>query len=194
VLKLIFVLIIFVAAHIKVANHVEMVVVDIDNFFCVLVNKCVRYRPAHPTNVLIIDRAAIVGVMLLSGPNEWVMSRGIHVVSNFAFYDTDIVPIAFPQEWDTTFNGLGLFDRDHDFVVTWSVERDGGAARSDGPQNWYAIVPLLEPKLFFFQILKIGTYGDGHGQEVKAWTKVGEAPTTASRRQGEENESNDKVG
>ncbi len=193
-LKLILVLIRFVAAHIKVANHVEVIVVNIDNFFGVPVKECVWYRPANPTNILVIDRAAIVGVMLLSWSDERVMPRRIHVVSNFAFYDPNVVPIAFPQERYATFNGLGLFERDHDFVVTWGVERYGWSAGSDWSQNRYAIVPLFEPKLLFFQILEVWTYRDGHSQEVEAHSKVGEAPSTASRRQSQEDEPNKKVG
>ena len=56
-----------------------------------------RYGPANAADVFVVNRAFIVSMMLLSGADERVDARRIHIVRNQLLYDPHVVAIALPK-------------------------------------------------------------------------------------------------
>ena len=52
-------------ARVDVAHHVEVVVVDIDDFARIFVDQRVRNRPADALDFGVVNRALVVGMVLL---------------------------------------------------------------------------------------------------------------------------------
>ena len=93
-----------VLSKIDVANHMEVIVVDVDNFNRVVVDQSVWEGPADNASFGVIDCAFVVSVVQLSGSDKRNDSRRIDVVGDFFLDHGHIVSLNLVQEWDTTLN------------------------------------------------------------------------------------------
>ena len=71
--------------------------VDVDDFFSFFIAQRVRYGPANAANILVVDSAFVMGVMLLRRPNERINARRIDVVGYQLLNNANIVSVAFPH-------------------------------------------------------------------------------------------------
>ena len=71
-----------VRTGVDVADHVQVVMVDVDDFFGLFVPQRVRHGPADAANVFVVDRAFVVSVMLLRRADERIHARRIDVVGD----------------------------------------------------------------------------------------------------------------
>ncbi len=133
---------------VDISDHVQVVVVNIDHLTSIFVAKRVRHWPANPANVLVVDRALVVSVMLLRRADQRVDPRRIEVVSNFFLNNANVVTTVFVQERYTPLNGPRFLERPNHFVVARWIER-GDFTTGDRAQNWHAFVPFVVPELVF---------------------------------------------
>ena len=56
------------SAGVDIAHHMEVVMVDINHFSRIFVRHRMRQRPANALDFGIVNRALVVGVVLLHGP------------------------------------------------------------------------------------------------------------------------------
>src|SRR4051812_37731849 len=136
-----------VAAGVDVSDHVQVVMVDVDDFFGLFIAKRVWHGPADAANVFVINRALVMSMVVLSGANERIHAWRVDVVSNLAFYDSHMVAIAFPHAGNTALDRVHFFEGTDDFVVTRWIQRDWRTAGGDRSQDWHAIVPFVFPVL-----------------------------------------------
>ena len=91
--------------QIDIADHVEVVVVDVDDFHGVFIFQGVRDRPTDNLLFGKVDRAFVMGMVQLSRSNQRNDSRRINVISNLFSDNRDIVTLRFVQERKAALNG-----------------------------------------------------------------------------------------
>ena len=68
------------AASVNIADHMQVVVIDIDDFYRILVRLRVRQRPTHTRRFGEVNRALVVSVMLLNGSDQRHDTNRIDVI------------------------------------------------------------------------------------------------------------------
>ena len=111
-----------VVSGIRVTHHVQVIVVNIDDFDGVLIDEAMRNRPGDVGGFAEINCAFEVSVMQLCGSNQRVEPGWIDIVCNEFFDDSHVIAVLFIEEGDTTFGRAGSFQGSHDFVITWHVQ------------------------------------------------------------------------
>ena len=152
-------------SYIRIADHVEVVVVDINDFDAFLVIKGVRNRPAVDGPLFEVDRALVVSVVKLCESDQWHESRLVHVVRNLAFDNADPVALLLVQKGNTATDGASSLQRMNDFVVTRWIDRrmvlwTTRQRTHDGDSS----VTLMNVELDFFAVLKVGGNRNGKSE------------------------------
>ena len=143
-----------VFAKVRIAGHVEVVVVNVDDFNRVLINKCVRRWVANDLAIRVVDRALVVSVTQLSWTDQRINSWRIDVVSDLLFDDLNVVPLMLIQEWYATLNRISPLESTHDFVIARRIQSNHFAA-SHRSKNWNTCVTLGDVKLVFLNLLEV---------------------------------------
>ena len=118
-----------VLAQINVADHVEVVVVDVDNFDRVLINQRVGERPTDNLSFGVVNRALVVSMVQLSRSDQGNNSWRIDVVRDLFLDHRHVVSLDFVHKWQSTLHFVGSFHRPPDFVVTGLIQGDRRAPR-----------------------------------------------------------------
>src|SRR6476646_7154927 len=134
------------------------------------------HRPTDAAYVFVVDRAFVVSVMLLRGPDEWVNPRRIHIIGNQLLDDPHVVAIALPHTGYATFDRVNFLKRPHNFVVARRIKRNWRAARGNRTQNGHTLVPFVLPILVFLFILEERAYRDRNRSAAEARTADGKSP------------------
>lgn len=111
-----------VIAGIHVTHHMQVIVVDIDDFDGVLVDEAMRNRPGDVDGFAEIDRAFEVSVVQLRGSNQRVEPGWVDIICNEFFDDPHVIAVLFIEEGHAAFGRAGSFQGSHDFVITWHVQ------------------------------------------------------------------------
>ena len=151
---------------IDVANHVEVVVVNVDHFDRFPIFQSVGHGVPDDGFFVKVNRALVVSVVQLCWSNQRIEPGRVDVIRDFLFDDANVVSLLFPKQWDTTFDGPRCFESVHHFVIAWRIECHNRATRSRGAENRYSVVPFLLPKLLFLFVLVIGTHWHGESKEA----------------------------
>jgi len=72
-------------------------VIDIDDFHRVDIVEPERDRPPIVGPLVVVDRALVVGVMLLGGAYQGIHPDGVHIVGDQVLYDPYIEPLPLPE-------------------------------------------------------------------------------------------------
>ena len=143
----------------------------------------VRHRPADAADVFVVDRALVVGVVLLGRADQRIHARRIDVVGDLALHDPHVVAVAFPHAGNAAFDRLGLFQRPHHFVVARRIERNRRTAGGDRAEDRHAFVALVFPVLVFLLVLEVRADRNRNRQDAEARALRGESPEAAGRGQ-----------
>ncbi|MBI2480021.1 MAG: metallophosphoesterase [Planctomycetia bacterium] len=160
-------LVVRIHTRIDVAHHVEVIVVDVDDFNRVLVCQLMRNRPANIGDFREVDRAFVMSMMELSGSNGWDEPRRIDIVRDFLFDHPHVVPLLFVQVGQSAFDRPRSLQRSQHLVIARRIESNGRTAGGERSENRNGVVPLLNPELVFFLILEVGTHWNRDGQKPK---------------------------
>ncbi len=150
-----------------IANHVEVVVVDIDRLNHFAVIECVRHWIADDRSLAAIDRALVVSVVQLGWSDQRIEAARVGVVSDLLLDDSHVVALLLIQEWDAALNRTGSFQRVDDFVIGRWIERDGWTACGGWSQHWHAIVAFVLPELFFLAMLIVRADRNRHAEDAE---------------------------
>lgn len=168
-------LIVRVQTRIDVADHVEVIVVDVDDFDGVFVLQLMRNRPANIGDFREVDRTLVVSMMELSGADGGDESRRIDVIGDLLFDDSHVVPLLFVQVGQSTFDRTCPLHRSQHFIIAGRVKSDGRPACGKRPKNRNGVIPLVNPELVFLLILEIRTYRNRNGHQPKVGSRHADA-------------------
>lgn len=98
-------------------SHVEVVMVDVNDFCCIFVDQSVWERPPNDLTFCEIDRAFVVNVVQLNRADQWDHTRRIDVISYSFFDHRHVVTLRFVQKRNTALDGSSAFESPPDFVV-----------------------------------------------------------------------------
>jgi hypothetical protein len=111
-----------VISGIHIPHHVQVIVVNINDFDGVLIDEAMGNRPGDVGGFAEINCAFKVSVMQLCGSNQRVEPGWVDIVRNKFFDDSHVIAMLFIEEGDTTLGRAGSFQSSHDFVITWHVQ------------------------------------------------------------------------
>lgn len=142
-------------ARVNIPNHVQVVVIDVDNFDFFWFVECVWDWPTYTSLLIKVDDALVVGMVELSRANEWIDSWGIDVVSDLFLDDANVVTLCLFEEWHPAANWSSFLERSHDFVIARCVESLNRTAGCDWTKNRYTVIILVHVILVFRFVLEI---------------------------------------
>ena len=80
-----------------VTHHVEVVMVNVDNFDCFPIVKRVRYWISDRRSLVEVDRALVVSVVQLSRADQRIEPWRVNVIGDLLFDDANAVSLGFPK-------------------------------------------------------------------------------------------------
>ncbi len=149
---------------VQIPDHVEVIMIDIDDFDFFGFFERVRNRPADTDPFVEVHDAFVASMVQLDGTDQRHNARRIDKVGDLFLDDADVVALDFLGERDATANRASLFERPHDFVIAWRVECLGRSARGDGAEDRSAIIALVHVVFPFWLVLVERTQWNWNGQ------------------------------
>ena len=110
-----------VLAGIDIAAHMEVIVIDVQNFDRFLVRSRIRDRPADMGDLGEVHRAFVMSMVQLSWADGRNESRRVDIVADLLFHDSHSAPLGFMQQREATFDGSSSFQSPHDFVIAGRI-------------------------------------------------------------------------
>ena len=92
-----------------VADHMEVIMVDVDDLDDFAIIQRVRNRITNDRPLAAINRALVVSVMQLRWADQRIKPRWIDVVGDPFLDDANVVALTLEQEWHAALNGTSLF-------------------------------------------------------------------------------------
>ena len=157
-----------VLAKIDIANHVEVVVVDVEDFDGILIHQGVWERPAHDFSLCVVDSTLVVSVVKLSRTDQRNHARRINVVSDLLFNDRDVVSLSLVQERNAALYSVGSLHSPPDFVIAWRIQSFDGSAGCEWPHDGHSCVALVNVELVLVHFLLVWGYWDGNTKDSKS--------------------------
>ena len=142
-------------AKVRVACHMEVVVIDVDHFSRVLVLKRVRERPANNFAFGKVGRDLEVHVVQLGWSKQRINSWWIDVVSDLFFHEANVVTLCLVKEWHSALNATCSLQCPPAFVIAREIHRLDGPTGLKRSQNWNASVPFVNVKFVFEVFLPV---------------------------------------
>ena len=161
-------------AGIYVAHHVQVVVVDIDDFLAVLIHGGVGHGPADVSDLDKVDGAFEVDVVDLYGADQRHHAGRIDAVLDELADDADLVPLFLMAKRNSALNGPGLLQPPHDLVFRGRVKGNFRRPGLEGTEDRRAIVTLVVPEGVFFLLLEVG----------RNWDRIPQSAYVGSRMTG----------
>jgi len=143
-----------VLSKVRITGHVEVVVVDVEYFYRVLVHQCVRCWVTNDLAICVVNRALVVSVVQLCRTDQRIHARWIDVVSDLFLDDLNVVTLMLKEERHTTLNRVSSLKRPHDFVVTRRIQGDNFAA-GRWAENRNACVTFFDVESVFLNLLEV---------------------------------------
>ena len=137
------------AFQIDIAHHVEVVVIDVNDFLDFLVHKRVWEGPADNSSLGEVNLAAVMRVVQLSRTDQRHDARRINIVGDLLFDDANVVALRLVQEREASLDRSSSLQGPPYFVVRRRIQRDGRTARRKRTQDRYASIALMHVKTIF---------------------------------------------
>ena len=137
-----------------IASHVEVVVVNVDDFYRIFVDRCMRRWPADDLLFGVVDRALVVCVVQLGWTNQRIHTWWIDVVSDRLLDHLHVVALNLVKERKATLNRIGSLKRPPDFVVAGRIKCQL-VTRGGGAKNWNTSISLVDVMPVFLNLLEV---------------------------------------
>ena len=138
---------------IGITAHVEVVMVDVDDFHTFFIFQGVWNWPTVDRTLFEVNGALVVSMVQLSEPNQRNEPWIVNVVSNLLFDDADLVPLLFVEQGNSTADRTSTLESVDDFVIARWIDRSHRTATSQRTHDRNTCVSLVNVKLDFLAVL-----------------------------------------
>jgi hypothetical protein len=140
---------------IRITTHVEVIMVNVDDFYTLVVFERIWNRPSVDRAFFEVHGALVVCMVQLSEADQGDESWIVDVVGDLFFHDPYFVPLLLMQEWNTTADWASTLQSVDHFVVARWIDSSDRSPTSDRAENRNPSIPLVDMELNFLAILHV---------------------------------------
>ena len=164
---------------VRITNHMEVVMVNVENFYTLFVVKSIRYRPSVDRPLFEVDCAFVVCVMQLSEADQRNEPRIVDVVRNLFLDDSNSIALLFKQQRDSATDRPSLFKSMDNFIVTRWIDSCDWSTCGQWPHDGDASVSLVNVELYFLIVLQV--WADRNRDTERPECDIGKTDTSSLR-------------